>query len=196
MAKAVWKPGTLLAPLPAVLVSCGTMEKANVFTVAWTGIINTHPTMTYISVRPSRHSYSMIKESGEFVINLTTSAMVHSVDFCGVRSGKTVDKLEVCRLHKEPASQISAPLIAESPLSLECRVTEIKPLGTHDMFLAEVVAVDIDERYIDSKGKLNLQQAGLMSYAHGEYFATGRKLGEFGYSVRKKSKNKKNSQRK
>lgn len=196
MAKAVWKPGTLLAPLPAVLVSCGTMEKANVFTVAWTGIINTHPTMTYISVRPSRHSYSMIKESGEFVINLTTSAMVHSVDFCGVRSGKTVDKLGVCRLHKEPASQISAPLIAESPLSLECRVTEIKPLGTHDMFLAEVVAVDIDERYIDSKGKLNLQQAGLMSYAHGEYFATGRKLGEFGYSVRKKSKNKKNSQRK
>lgn len=190
MAKITWKPGTLLAPLPAVLVSCGTMEKANVFTVAWTGIINTHPAMTYISVRPSRHSYSMIKESGEFVINLTTSAMVRTVDFCGVRSGSSVDKLKVCSLHKEPASKISAPVISESPLSLECRVTEIKHLGTHDMFIAEIVAVDIEERFIDSKGKLNLQQAGLISYSHGEYFATGRKLGEFGYSVRKNSKNK------
>ena len=189
MAKITWKPGTLLAPLPAVLVSCGTMEKANVFTVAWTGIINTHPAMTYISVRPSRHSYSMIKESGEFVINLTTSAMVRTVDFCGVRSGSSVDKLKVCSLHKEPASKISAPVISESPLSLECRVTEIKHLGTHDMFIAEIVAVDIEERFIDSKGKLNLQQAGLISYSHGEYFATGRKLGEFGYSVRKKAKN-------
>ncbi len=188
MAKVSWKPGTLLAPLPAVLVSCGTMEKANVFTVAWTGIINTHPAMTYISVRPSRHSYNIIKESGEFVINLTTTAMVHSVDFCGVRSGSKVDKLSVCSLHKEEASKISAPLISESPLSLECRVTEIKHLGTHDMFIAEIVAVDIEERFIDSKGKLNLQQAGLLSYSHGEYFATGRKLGEFGYSVRKKSR--------
>lgn len=195
MAKVSWKPGTLLAPLPAVLVSCGTMEKANVFTVAWTGIINTHPAMTYISVRPSRHSYNMIKESGEFVINLTTTAMVHSVDFCGVRSGSKIDKLDVCKLHKEEASKISAPLISESPLSLECRVTEIKHLGTHDMFLAEIVAVDIEERFIDSKGKLNLQQAGLLSYSHGEYFATGRKLGEFGYSVRKKPK-KNSSKRK
>ena len=141
MAKITWKPGTLLAPLPAVLVSCGTMEKANVFTVAWTGIINTHPAMTYISVRPSRHSYSMIKESGEFVINLTTSAMVRTVDFCGVRSGSSVDKLKVCSLHKEPASKISAPVISESPLSLECRVTEIKHLGTHDMFIAEIVEI-------------------------------------------------------
>lgn len=197
MPKVSWKPGTLLAPLPAVLVSCGTMEKANVFTVAWTGIINTHPAMTYISVRPSRHSYSMIKESGEFVINLTTTSMVHSVDFCGVRSGSNTDKLQVCSLHKEPALKVSAPLISESPLSLECRVTEIKHLGTHDMFIAEILAVDIEERFIDSKGKLNLQQAGLLSYSHGEYFATGRKLGEFGYSVRKKSKNKKTgSQRK
>lgn len=196
MAKVSWKPGTLLAPLPAVLVSCGTMEKANVLTVAWTGIINTHPAMTYISVRPSRHSYDIIKESGEFVINLTTSAMVHSVDFCGVRSGSNTDKLKVCCLHKEEASKISAPLIAESPLCLECRVTEIKHLGTHDMFLAEIVAVDIEERLIDSKGKLNLQQAGLLSYSHGEYFATGRKLGEFGYSVRKKPKKKDSSKRK
>ncbi|MBE6853573.1 MAG: flavin reductase family protein [Ruminococcus sp.] len=190
MAKIVWNPGTLLAPLPAVLVSCGTMEKANVFTVAWTGIINTHPAMTYISVRPSRHSYNIIKESGEFVINLTTSAMVRSVDFCGVRSGSKFDKLEICSLHKEKASKVSAPVITESPLSLECRVVEVKSLGTHDMFIAEIVAVDIEERFIDSKGKLNLQQAGLLSYSHGEYFATGRKLGEFGYSVRKKSKKK------
>lgn len=190
MAKIVWNPGTLLAPLPAVLVSCGTMEKANVFTVAWTGIINTHPAMTYISVRPSRHSYNIIKESGEFVINLTTSAMVRSVDFCGVRSGSKFDKLEICSLHKEKASKVSAPVITESPLSLECRVVEVKSLGTHDMFIAEIVAVDIEERFIDSKGKLNLQQAGLLSYSHGEYFATGRKIGEFGYSVRKKSKKK------
>jgi len=186
MAKAVWKPGTLLAPLPAVLVSCGTMEKANVLTVAWTGIINTHPAMTYISVRPSRHSYEIIKNSGEFVINLTTSAMCHTVDFCGVRSGSNTDKITKCGLHKEPSSQLAAPLVSESPLSLECKVKEIKHLGTHDMFIAEIVAVDIEEKYIDSKGKLNLQQAGLLSYAHGEYFATGRKLGEFGYSVKKK----------
>ena len=189
MGKVVWNPGTLLAPLPAVLVSCGTMEKANVLTVAWTGIINTHPAMTYISVRPSRHSYDMIKETGEFVINLTTSAMVRTVDFCGVRSGNKLDKIEKCSLHKEKASKVSAPIISESPLSLECKVTEIKHLGTHDMFIAEIVAVDIEDRFIDSKGKLNLQQAGLMAYSHGEYFSLGRKLGEFGYSVRKKNKN-------
>ncbi|MDO5558266.1 MAG: flavin reductase family protein [Oscillospiraceae bacterium] len=188
MAKKVWKPGTLLAPLPAVMVSCGTMEKANIITVAWTGIINTHPAMTYISVRPSRYSYDIIRNSGEFVINLTTSAMCKNVDLCGVKSGAKINKFQVCSLHKEQASIVSAPLITESPLSLECRVTEIKPLGTHDMFIAEIVAVDIEEKYIDSKGKLNLQQAGVMAYSHGEYFALGRKLGEFGYSVKKKKK--------
>lgn len=193
MAKIIWKPGTLLAPLPAVLVTCGTMEKANVLTVAWTGIINTHPAMTYISVRPSRHSYNIIKSNGEFVINLTTSAMCRSVDFCGVRSGEKIDKLDICGLHKEKSSKIQAPLIAESPLSLECRVTEIKSLGTHDMFIAEIIAIDIEERFIDSKGKLNLQQAGLLAYSHGEYFSIGRKLGEFGYSVKKN--NKKGSKR-
>lgn len=188
MAKVVWKPGTLLGPLPAVMVSCGTMESANVLTVAWTGIINTHPAMTYISVRPSRHSYNIIKENGEFVINLTTSSMCKVVDFCGVRSGDKINKFEKCNIHKAPSSIVKAPLIEESPLSLECKVKEIKSLGTHDMFIAEIVAIDIEEKYIDSKGKLNLQQAGLLSYAHGEYFATGRKLGDFGYSVRKKSK--------
>ena len=183
-------PGTILAPLPAVMVSCGTKEKANILTIAWTGIINTKPPMTYISVRPSRHSYNIIKESGEFVINLTTSKLVRETDFCGVRSGKDTDKLGKCRFHLEEASAVSAPLIKECPVALECRVTEIKPLGTHDMFIAEIVALDVDDRYIDSKGKINLQQAGLMAYSHGEYFALGRKLGEFGYSVAKKQKNK------
>ncbi len=184
----ILNPGTLLAPLPAVMVSCGTMQKANVLTVAWTGIVCTHPAMTYISVRPSRHSYNIIKESGEFVINLTTSKMVRETDFCGVRSGKDTDKIKKCNLHLEPASKVSAPIISESPLSLECKVVEVKQLGTHDMFLAEIVAVSVDGHYLDSKGKINLQQSGLMAYSHGEYFALGRKLGSFGYSVAKKKK--------
>ena len=186
MSKTVLKAGTLLAPLPAVMVSCGSIEKANILTIAWTGIINTQPPMTYISVRPTRHSYNIIKESGEFVINLTTSKLVSETDFCGVKSGKDIDKAQKCGLHLEPASAVSAPLITESPLSLECRVVEIKPLGSHDMFIAEIVAVDVDSQYLDSKGKINLQQSGVMAYSHGEYFALGRKLGSFGYSVAKK----------
>ena len=190
MGRKILNPGTLLSPLPAVMVSCGTLEKANILTVAWTGIINTKPPMTYISVRPSRHSYGIIKESGEFVINLTTSKLVREADLCGVKSGRDMDKAAKCGLHLEAAGTVTAPVIAESPLSLECRVVEIKPLGTHDMFIAEITAVNADERYIDSKGKINLQQAGLMAYSHGEYFSLGRKLGEFGYSVAKKQKNK------
>ncbi len=178
--------GTLLAPLPAVMVSCGTPEKANVLTVAWTGILNTKPPMTYISVRPTRHSYGIIKESGEFVINLTTSKMVRETDFCGVKSGRDTDKLKKCGLHPAAASAVKAPLIEESPLALECRVVEIKPFGSHDMFIAEILAVNVDDRYIDSKGKINLNQAGLMAYSHGDYFALGRKLGSFGYSVAKR----------
>lgn len=180
------KAGALIAPLPAVMVSCGTLEKPNVLTIAWTGIINTRPPMTYISVRPERYSYGIIKESGEFVINLTTSKMVRETDFCGVKSGKDIDKLKKCGLHTEQSCKVSAPTVSESPLSLECRVKEIKQLGSHDMFLAEILSVSADGRYIDSKGKINLNQAGLMAYAHGEYFALGRKLGSFGYSVRKK----------
>jgi flavin reductase (DIM6/NTAB) family NADH-FMN oxidoreductase RutF len=166
------------------------MEKANILTIGWTGIINTKPPMTYISVRPTRFSHDIIKESGEFVINLTTSKLVRETDFCGVRSGKDINKAEKCGLHFEEGSTVSAPVIAESPLSLECKVTEVKHLGSHDMFIAEITAVNADEKYIDSKGKINLQQAGLMAYSHGEYFALGRKLGEFGYSVAKKKKNK------
>ncbi|MBQ9899007.1 MAG: flavin reductase family protein [Ruminococcus sp.] len=188
MAKQFWKGSALLAPVPAALVSCGTIEKPNVLTIGWTGIVCTRPPMTYISVRPERYSHDIIRDSGEFVINLTTSAMCREVDFCGVRSGRDVDKLAHCGFHAEAAHEVSAPVISECPVSLECRVTESKLLGSHTMFLAEIVGIDVDERYIDSKGKLNLQQCGLAAYAHGEYFALGRKLGDFGFSVRKKKK--------
>ncbi|MGN0622124.1 MAG: flavin reductase family protein [Porcipelethomonas sp.] len=190
MGKIFWEGGALLSPVPAALVSCGTVENPNVLTIAWTGIVCTKPPMTYISVRPERYSYDLIRESGEFAINLTTSALCRTTDFCGVRSGRDVDKFEKCGLHAAPAKRVSAPIIEECPVSLECRVKEIKPLGSHDMFLAEIVGADIDERYVDSKGKLNLQQCGLAAYAHGEYFALGRKLGDFGFSVRKKKRKK------
>lgn len=193
MAKQFWKGSTLLAPVPAALVTCGTMEQPNVLTIGWTGIVCTRPPMTYISVRPERYSHDIIKNSGEFVINLTTSAMCRETDFCGVKSGKDTDKLSVCGFHTVPAQKVAPPLIEECPLSLECRVTEEKLLGSHTMFLAEIIGIDVDERYIDSKGKLNLQQCGLMAFAHGEYFTLGRKLGDFGFSVRKKKKHPKNS---
>ncbi len=191
MSKQFWKGSALLAPAPAVLVTCGTAENPNVLTIGWTGICCTRPPMTYISVRPERFSHDIIEKSGEFVINLTTSAMVKQTDFCGVKSGRDLNKFEACNFHTVPSQKLSVPLIEECPVSLECRVTEVKPLGSHTMFLAEIVGVDVDEKYIDSKEKLNLQQCGLTAYAHGEYFALGRKLGDFGYSVRKKKKQKK-----
>lgn len=189
MSKISWKGGALLAPLPPVLVSCGTLEHPNVLTVAWTGIVNTKPPRTYISVRPTRFSYPIIKESGEFVLNLTTEELVRAADFCGVRSGREVNKFEACHLTPEPAEHLSAPMIAESPVNLECRVLSVTKAGdTHDLFLAEVVGVHVDERFLDSAGKLHLDRAGLLAYAHGEYFALGKKLGSFGYSVRKPAK--------
>lgn len=190
MGRKALAPGAVIAPLPAVMVTCGDIHNANVLTIGWTGIVNTKPPMVYISVRPTRHSHSIIKEKGEFVINLTTSRLVRETDFVGVRSGRDIDKIKKCGLTLEEASVVSAPVIAESPLSLECKVREIHSFGSHDMFLADVVAISADERYIDSKGKINLQQAGLMAYSHGEYFALGRKLGDFGFSVAKKAKNK------
>ena len=190
MAKQFWKGSTLLAPVPAALVTCGTIEQPNVLTIGWTGIVCTRPPMTYISVRPERHSHDIIKQSGEFVINLTTSAMCRETDFCGVKSGRDTDKLSACGFHTVPAQKVAPPLIEECPLSLECKVTDEKLLGSHTMFLAEIIGIDVDERYIDSKGKLNLQQCGLMAFAHGEYFALGRKLGDFGFSVRRKKKHK------
>lgn len=186
MSKIQWKGSTLLAPVPAALVSCGTMENPNALTVAWTGITCSDPPMTYISVRPERYSYEIIKNSGEFVINLTTGAMARATDFCGVRSGREMDKLAAAGLTAEPANEVSAPVIAQSPLSLECRVRQIIPLGSHDMFLAEIVAVDVEGKLLDEAGKLRLEKAGLMAYSHGEYFAIGKKIGSFGYSVRKK----------
>ena len=190
MSKQFWKGSALLAPVPAALVTCGSAENVNVLTIGWTGIVCTRPPMTYISVRPERFSHSLIMDSGEFVINLTTSAMCRETDLCGVKSGKDTDKLSVCGFHTSPAQKVSVPTIDECPVSLECKVTESKLLGSHTMFLAEIVGIDVDEKYIDSKGRLNLQQCGLMAYAHGEYFALGRKLGDFGWSVRKKKKHR------
>ena len=188
MSKIKWKGGALIAPLPPVMVSSGDMEKSNIMTVAWTGIINTIPPKTYISVREKRYSYNIIKESGEFVINLTPASLVKAADYCGIFTGAKVDKFAKCNLTKESATEVACPLIAESPLSLECKVTEIIPLGTHDMFLADIVAVDVDEGLIDKEGKLHLERAGLAAYAHGEYFELGKKIGKFGFSATKKKK--------
>jgi flavin reductase (DIM6/NTAB) family NADH-FMN oxidoreductase RutF len=190
MAKQKWKGGALIAPVPPAMISCGSEEdgSSNIITVAWTGIINTIPPKTYISVRPSRHSYKLIKEHGEFAINLTTTSLVKSADFCGIYTGAKVNKFEKCNLHKEEASEISCPLIAESPLSLECKVTDVIELGSHHMFLADIVAVDVDESLINADGKLCLDRAHLAAFAHGEYFALGEKLGYFGFSVKKKKK--------
>lgn len=188
MSKVFWNGSIVLAPVPPVLVTCGTMESNNVLTVAWTGVLNTRPPMTYVSIRPERYSYDIIKKTGQFAINLTTSAMCKQVDFCGVRSGKDIDKFKACNFSLLSANKIDTPIIEECPVALECVVKEAIDLGSHTMFMSEIVGVDIDQKYIDSKGKLNLQQSGLMAYSHGEYFALGRKLGDFGFSVRKKKK--------
>lgn len=192
MAKQTWKPGNMLYPLPAVMVSVrGKDGKDNIITVAWAGTVCTNPAMVSISVRPERHSYAMIKESGEFVINLVTEELVKATDYCGVRSGKDVDKFKEMKLTKAAGEQVSAPLIAQSPVNIECRVRECKELGSHHMFLAEVVAVHIEENYLDEKGKFHLNDAGLVAYSHGSYFALGKKLGSFGYSVQKKRRKRK-----
>lgn len=191
MAKQTWKGSTLLAPMPAALVTCGTLNAPNIFTVAWTGIVNTQPPKTYISVRPGRFSYPLIRQSGEFAINLTTRQLLRAVDFCGVRSGRDTDKFAICGLTAEPASQLSCPLLAESPLSLECRVTDVLELGSHHMLLADIVAVNADEALIAQSGKLQLNHADLIAFAHGAYYELGRQLGTFGYSVAKKSTTKK-----
>lgn len=180
----------MLYPLPPVMVSCGTMEKSNIITVAWTGTVNSEPPMTYVSVRPERHSYAMIKERGEFVINLTTERLVRAADLCGVRSGREVQKFRLCRLTPIPASSVAAPLIAESPVNIECRVEQRLALGSHDMFIAKVLAVDVDEALLDAKGVLHLERAGLAAYVHGRYRALGRELGKFGFSVQKKQEAK------
>ena len=192
MAKQLWKPGNMIYPLPAVMVSVTDGEgHDNIITVAWTGTVCTNPAMAYISVRPSRYSYDMIRKTGEFVINLTTEKLAFATDFCGVRSGRDVDKFRKLNLTKEKAQFVSAPMIGEAPVSIECRVREVKELGSHDMFLADVLAVHADEAYMDKNNRFCLNDAGLLVYSHGEYLAGGRKVGTFGYSVKKKQMQKK-----
>lgn len=192
MSKTIWKPGTFLYPVPAALISCGTMEKSNIMTVAWTGIINTNPAMVYISVRPERYSYNIIKESKEFVINLTTKDLVYATDWCGVKSGANVDKFKEMKLTKEKGTFVKCPLIKESPVSIECKVVDIKEYGSHHMFVAEVLSIDADEKYIDDKGAFDISKCELISYANGGYYSQGKKLGKFGYSVQKRGNKKSN----
>ena len=188
MAKVVWKPGTFEYPIPAVMVSCGDMENSNIITVAWTGILNTDPAMVYISVRPTRHSYKIIKETEEFVINLTTEELAKQTDWCGVRSGEKFDKFKEMNLHKEKANFVKCPLIKESPVSIECKVKEIQELGSHHMFVAEVLSIDADDKYIDEKGAFDISKCNLIAYANGGYYPLGNKIGKFGFSVQKKKK--------
>lgn len=196
MGKNIWKPGTVLYPVPAVMVSCGTMEQKNIITVAWTGTVNSDPAMTYVSIRSSRHSHRLIKESGEFVINLVTERLAFACDFCGVRSGRDLDKFEAMHLTAQKGEAVDAPIICESPVNIECRVKEVIPLGTHDMFLAEVVSVQVSEEYLDETGKFHFDRAKPICYSHGAYYALGKKIGGFGYSVRKKAALEKNAQSK
>ena len=188
MSRKVWKAGTFIYPLPAVMVSCGTMEKSNIMTVAWTGILNTNPAMCYISVRPERYSYNLIKEQGEFVINLTNEKLAYATDWCGVKTGSKVDKFKEMHLTKEKAEFVKCPIIKESPVAIECKVKEIKELGSHHMFVAEVLSIDADEQYINEKGAFDISKCNLIAYSNGHYYSLGRKIGRFGFSVQKKKK--------
>ena len=187
MGKQIWKPGNMLYPLPVVMVSlAGRSGENNIITVAWAGTICSDPAMVSVSIRPERYSHRLIRETGEFVINLTTRELAFATDYCGVKSGRDVDKFKAMQLTRTPASVVGAPMIAESPVNIECQVTEIKELGTHDMFLANVVAVHADEKYIDDNNKFHLEWAEPMVYSHGTYFTCGEAIGTFGYSVRKR----------
>lgn len=191
MAKIEWKPGNMLYPLPAVMVTVADEDgHDNIITVAWAGTVCTNPPMVSISVRPERHSYKMLCDTREFVINLTTEKLAYATDYCGVKSGRDVDKFEKANLTREPSSHVGAPMIKESPVSIECRVREITEYGSHSMFLADVLAVHVDKEYMDEKGKFDLAQAQPLVYSHGEYYGLGKKLGTFGYSIRKRRKKK------
>ena len=204
MAKQNWKPGNMLYPLPAVMVSCQNSAahdplcerpeldgKPNIITVAWAGTVCTNPPMVSISVRPSRYSYEIIEKTGEFVINLTNEKLAKACDYCGVVSGRDVDKFKKTGLTPVPVEHVKAPAIAESPVNIACRVVESHPLGSHTMFVAEVLGVTVDDAYLDETGKFDINGTGLIMYSHGEYFELGKKLGSFGYSVRKPAKKKK-----
>lgn len=187
MAKISFKPGNMLYPLPAVMVSVADKEgSTNIITIAWAGTVCTNPPMVSISVRPSRYSHHMIMETGEFVVNLTTEALAYATDYCGVRSGRDVDKWKEMNLTPAPSDKVKAPCIAESPVNIECRVVKVEKLGSHDLFMAEVVAVHVDDTYMDAHGSFHLDDARPVVYSHGEYYSMGKKLGRFGYSVQKK----------
>ncbi len=190
MSRTIWKAGTFIYPLPVVMVSCGNMEKSNIITVAWTGIINTNPAMCYISIRPERYSYQLIKENKEFVINLTNQKLAYATDWCGVKTGAKLDKFKEMNLTKEKAKFVKCPLIKESPVSIECKVKEIKELGSHHMFVAEILSIDADNQYIDKNGAFDISKCNLITYANGKYYTLGKQVGKFGFSVKKKRKNK------
>lgn len=192
MTKQMWKPGTLLYPVPAVMVSCRNSEdKNNIITVAWTGIICSDPAMLYVSIRPERYSYDMIKGSGSFVVNLPNRSLAYALDFCGVKSGRDIDKFEHLGLTVQDSNLVEAPSIEECPVNLECKVKDIIPLGSHDMFISEILCVDVEEKLLDKTGKLQLNKADLICYNHGEYRALADSLGHFGFSVKKVRKSKK-----
>ena len=184
-------PGTLLAPLPAVMVTVGDMEESNIITVAWTGILSSNPARAYVSVRPSRHSHKFLKENGEFVINLTTESLAKATDYVGIFTGAKVDKFEKCKLTKIESKCVAPPTIGESPLSLECKVFQVMESGTHDIFLADIVNVSCREEIMDEKGRICLEKAGLITYSHGQYYALGKRIGKFGFSAVKKKKHPK-----
>lgn len=196
MKKLVWKPSTLLNPVPAVMVTCADKYgKPNIITLAWAGTINSEPPMLSISVRKERYSYGLIKERGQFVVNLSTEKLAGAVDFCGVRSGATVDKFAAVNLTPAKASKVDVPLIAESPVNIECEVRQVIELGSHDLFLSEVLAVNVDEALLDEKGKLRLDKAGLLCFSHGAYWGLKKPLGYFGFSVARKTLKRKSKNR-
>ena len=186
MSKVIWKPGTFEYPIPAVMVSCGNMERSNIITVAWTGILCTNPPQVYISIRPERYSYNIIKKTKEFIINLTTEKLAYETDWCGVKSGKDVDKFKEMKLTKQKANFVKCPMIEESPVSIECKVKEIKELGSHHIFIADVLGINADDRFIDEKGAFDISKCNLIAYANGGYYTLGDKIGRFGFSVKKK----------
>ena len=186
-----WKPSSLLAPVPAVMVSCGTLEKANIITVGWCGVLSTRPPRLYVSIRPERHSYGIIVSTGEFVVNLTPASLVEVVDYCGTVTGKKVDKAAKTGLTLSPSEKVSAPTIENCPMALECKVFDKVKSGSHDVFMADIVSVSLDEDLLDNTGKLHLERAGLLVYSHGEYFNIGKKLGKIGLSMENKKKGRK-----
>lgn len=186
MSRVTWRGSTLLSPVPAALVTVGSGERANILTVAWCGIVCSQPPMTYISVRPQRHSYGILKEEGEFVIHLTSRALVRATDYCGIYTGAKVNKFEKCGLTAIPSTEVAVPTIAEAPLALECRVRQVIPLGTHDMFLSDILAVTVRDELLDEAGKLCLDRADLVAYSHGTYYTLGKPLGNFGFSAAKR----------